>query len=64
MKLPRAMTYTYAHPPWAEYNAGLARLAHGGILKIATGCGHFVQKDDPAFVATELDGILDVLGQR
>jgi pimeloyl-ACP methyl ester carboxylesterase len=64
MKLPRSATYNYAHPHWVKYNEGLATLAEGGVLKIAPGCGHFVQKDNPAFVAAELDSILDVVSRR
>jgi pimeloyl-ACP methyl ester carboxylesterase len=64
MKQARAATIAYAQPPWAAYNAGLATLAEGGVLKIARGCGHFVQKDDPAFVAAEVDAMLDAVTGR
>jgi hypothetical protein len=59
------------NPGWAAYNAGLTKLtteADGsgtGVLKIAKNCGHFIQKDDPAFVAAELDSLLtEVISRR
>jgi len=32
-----------------------------GKVKIAKGCGHFIQKDDPEFVANEISAMLDDL---
>ena len=40
--------------PWTEYNEGLLKLTEperrSGVL-LAPGCGHFIQKDNPEFVA-------------
>lgn len=56
------MINTYLNPTWAVYNEGLTRLVPTETkVKIAKGCGHFIQKDDPAFVAAELSGILNNL---
>ncbi|KAH8888514.1 alpha/beta-hydrolase [Thozetella sp. PMI_491] len=64
MKVPKAITNTYINPKWGAYNAGLARLlgeGRPGDLKTAPGCGHFIQRDDPVFVANELNRIIDLL---
>jgi pimeloyl-ACP methyl ester carboxylesterase len=49
---------------WAEYNHGLTRLTdkNQDDVVIAKGCGHFIQTDDPAFVATEILRMLGNLG--
>lgn len=53
------------NPAWAAYNEGLTRLVEGQTeVKIAEGCGHFIQKDDPVFVAAEINGILNELQNR
>jgi pimeloyl-ACP methyl ester carboxylesterase len=50
------------NPAWGEYNKGLTRLVRAeSEVKIAKGCGHFIQKDDPAYVATEINSILNEL---
>ncbi|AEO57344.1 hypothetical protein MYCTH_2303376 [Thermothelomyces thermophilus ATCC 42464] len=62
LSVPRAVINTYLNPAWAVYNEGLTRLVPAETkVKIARGCGHFIQKDDPAFVAAELSGILNEL---
>jgi hypothetical protein len=46
---------------WQEYNEGLCRLTDTDRAKgplIAPGCGHFVQKDNPPFVAEQLGDII------
>jgi hypothetical protein len=59
LQVAKPVTDFYLNPLWASYNAGLAKLAEGGEAKIASGCGHFIQKDNPDFVATELGVLLD-----
>ncbi|CAD0084939.1 unnamed protein product, partial [Aureobasidium vineae] len=54
----------YINPVWHEYNKELATLTDSGKSKgpiIAKGCGHFIQRDDPAFVATEVCDLLQRL---
>ncbi|KAK0703858.1 Alpha/beta hydrolase fold-1 [Lasiosphaeria miniovina] len=68
MALPIPVVNAYVNPAWGEYNEGLTRLVQhesrpGGQLKIAKGCGHFIQKDDPQFVAIEIDGLLKELAR-
>lgn len=49
------------NPVWNEYNQGLALLTSREKSKgpiIAKGCGHFIQRDDPVFVATEICDML------
>jgi hypothetical protein len=58
----KAVINTYMNPAWGEYNKGLTRLVRAeSEVKIAKGCGHFIQKDDPAYVATEINSILNEL---
>lgn len=58
---PKLLTSTYTNPYWHRYNEGLVKITEversKGPLQ-ASGSGHFVQKDNPAFVAQELDEIL------
>ncbi|KAI1758649.1 alpha/beta-hydrolase [Hypoxylon sp. FL1150] len=54
LKVRKSLTNAFMNPAWTRYNEGLVRLtdedkARGPI--IARGCGHFIQRDDPAFVA-------------
>ncbi|KAK3334070.1 Alpha/Beta hydrolase protein [Cercophora scortea] len=64
LSVPKPVTNAYMNPAWAAYNDGLTRLVtpgdgdSGGEVKIAKGCGHFIQRDDPAFVAAEIDSLL------
>jgi hypothetical protein len=62
LSVPKAVINAYMNPKWALYNEGLSRLvvAKTGV-KIAKGCGHFIQKDDPGFVAAEINSILSEL---
>jgi hypothetical protein len=65
MSVPKAVTNAYLNPTWGAYNEGLTRLVPAkGEVKIAKGCGHFIQKDDPAFVATEIDALLSEMQSR
>ncbi len=65
LSVPKAVINRYMNPAWGFYNEGLTRLVktHRAV-KIAQGCGHFIQKDDPAFVATEINAILEELESR
>ncbi|KAH7369929.1 Alpha/Beta hydrolase protein [Rhexocercosporidium sp. MPI-PUGE-AT-0058] len=50
---------------WAEYNEGLTGITDEGKCKgvvIAKGCGHFIQKDSPEFVAQEISDMIKELG--
>ncbi|KAK3296345.1 Alpha/Beta hydrolase protein [Chaetomium fimeti] len=65
LAVPKAIINTYMNPAWGTYNEGLTRLVQvTSDVKIAKGCGHFIQKDDPAFVAGKIDGILNELRNR
>ncbi|KAF7876567.1 hypothetical protein EAF04_001656 [Stromatinia cepivora] len=64
MGTPRSMSMRFTNPYWAKYNAGLVSVTDEGRcegVKIASGCGHFIQMDDPGFVAGEIEIILDKL---
>lgn len=64
MSIDVAVTNAYLNPAWHEYNQGLTCLTPTGGHKepvIAEGCGHFIQKDDPEFVAREIGVLLDQL---
>jgi pimeloyl-ACP methyl ester carboxylesterase len=53
------------HRYWAEYNKGLTKLANDGKtagVLIAQGCGHFIQVDDPGFVAGEVVKMIERVG--
>ena len=55
---------TYVQPVWDEYNKHLALLTSTDKSKgpiIAEGCGHFVQRDNPQFVAKEICKMLQIL---
>lgn len=64
MGMPRAVTVHYTNPHWHKYNQGLAKLTDPerslGPLQ-APGTGHFIQVDNPAFVADELNKMLERL---
>lgn len=54
----------YINPTWREYNKELATLTSSDKSKgplVAEACGHFIQKDDPEFVATEVCDLLQRL---
>ncbi|KAK4212016.1 Alpha/Beta hydrolase protein [Rhypophila decipiens] len=71
LAVPKRITNAYVDPAWSEYNKGLTQLGEsqdrtspeGGNVKIAKGCGHFIQKDDPVFVAREISTLLDYLSR-
>ncbi|KUJ14717.1 uncharacterized protein LY89DRAFT_120136 [Mollisia scopiformis] len=49
---------------WAEYNQGLTKITDeklSGPVIIANGCGHFIQKDDPIFVADTIMNMIKAL---
>ncbi|KAK4187168.1 Alpha/beta hydrolase fold-1 [Podospora australis] len=60
MKVPEAVINAYMNPAWADYNRGLNRLVDNREreVKIAKGCGHFIQKDDPGYTAVEIRNLL------
>jgi pimeloyl-ACP methyl ester carboxylesterase len=61
MGRPRLLTETYVNPYWHAYNEGLARITAPERSKgplLAPRAGHFIQKDNPDFVAQELDELL------
>ncbi|KAJ5832232.1 hypothetical protein N7474_000543 [Penicillium riverlandense] len=58
---PKPVTMAYLNPFWHKYNEGLIKITEGARSKgplQAPGSGHFIQKDNPAFVAQELDELL------
>lgn len=72
--MPKRVINAYVNPAWSKYNKGLTKLGYhetgddegeGGNndVKIAKGCGHFIQRDDPRFVAKEICGLLDYLSR-
>jgi hypothetical protein len=50
---------------WAKYNESLTNITDevrcDGVT-IARDCGHFIQTDDPSFVAKQVRGMLEKLG--
>ncbi|ESZ90658.1 hypothetical protein SBOR_8958 [Sclerotinia borealis F-4128] len=61
MGTPRSMSMRFTNPYWAKYNAGLVSITDEERcegVKIAKGCGHFIQMDDPKFVVEEIKTIL------
>lgn len=51
------MNEEYLQPVWDEYNRGLLRLGEKGRTRgvvIATGAGHFIQRDNPQCVVDEI----------
>ena len=58
---PKLYTNTYANPSWHAYNQGLVKITEQERAKgplQAPQSGHFIQKDNPDFVAQELDELL------
>ena len=46
---------------WEKYNEGLCKLTDADRAKgplIAPNCGHFVQRDNPSFVAEQLEELI------
>lgn len=61
MGMPKPFTLNYMNPYWQRFNEGLAKITQSEKSKgpvQAPNAGHFIQKDNPAFVAQELDEIL------
>lgn len=61
MGMRRELTMAFTQPVWEGYNHGLARLTRRERSKgpiVARGCGHFVQRDGPAFVVQELEELV------
>ncbi|KAH8661428.1 Alpha/Beta hydrolase protein [Tricladium varicosporioides] len=57
MGTPISMSMKFTNPYWAKYNEGLLKITdeeRSGKVVIAKGCGHFIQNDDPQFVADEI----------
>jgi hypothetical protein len=71
LSVSKAVINAYLNPAWAKYNQGLTTLLTPAgsepdqkqKVKIAKGCGHFIQRDDPVFVAREINDLLDDLLQ-
>lgn len=62
--MAKAVTQAYVNPHWGSYNDGLTKIGESGKVRISKGCGHFIQRDDPSFVATELSSLLDEIVRR
>ncbi|KAI9045268.1 alpha/beta-hydrolase [Aspergillus affinis] len=65
MGIPEALTNLYVNPAWERYNQDLVGITEPGFARgpvRATGAGHFIQKDQPGFVAGEMEGVLGRLG--
>jgi pimeloyl-ACP methyl ester carboxylesterase len=59
--MPYSISIHYVNPYWRKYNQGLARLTEGERSKgplIASGADHFIQRDNPDFVAVEVSEVL------
>ncbi|KAI1879879.1 hypothetical protein JX265_001500 [Neoarthrinium moseri] len=66
LKTPKGLTNAYMNPAWHRYNEGLVRLtekerSEGPVT--AKGCGHFIQRDDPGFVANAIHRLVMKLKQ-
>ncbi|KAK3374810.1 Alpha/Beta hydrolase protein [Podospora didyma] len=72
MAVQKSVINAYLNPAWGAYNEGLTRLvqhpdnigSEEDQVKIAKGCGHFIQRDDPLFVATEINSFLNELAEQ
>ena len=63
--MPLLATTAYVQPAWEEYNQGLLKISDRHVnpsVKIAKGCGHFVQMENPTFVADEINSVLQQAG--
>lgn len=61
---PRGLTERYVQPAWERYNEGLLSIAGepaGRRVIVAPRCGHFIQKNNPRFVADEVIAMLKAL---
>lgn len=64
MGTPRSFTKRYAQTAWEKYNEGLLQIGDSSDfpeVMIAKGCGHFIQKNDPVFVAELVSRMVRVL---
>lgn len=67
LKIPVEVIDSYMNPYWHRYNEGLAKLtvqerARGPVQ--APKAGHFIQADNPSFVATRIEDMLvSILGR-
>ncbi|KAI0809413.1 Alpha/Beta hydrolase protein [Xylaria sp. FL0064] len=64
METPIPISMNYTNPIWHHYNEGLTKLtsperSSGPI--IAKNCGHFIQRDDPNFVAELACGMIRMI---
>jgi hypothetical protein len=61
MGIPKPVSMAYSNLYWHRYNQGLAKITESerskGPLQ-APAAGHFVQADNPGFVAGEVDEVL------
>lgn len=60
--MPRPATAHYVNPYWHKYNQGLAKLTEADRSKgplLAPGADHFLQRDNPGYVAAEVSELLD-----
>jgi pimeloyl-ACP methyl ester carboxylesterase len=59
---PKMLTMTYLNPTWRAYHESLMKITDSeraiGVIN-AVGCGHYIQRDGPEFVADELGSLLD-----
>ncbi|KAI0432826.1 Alpha/Beta hydrolase protein [Xylaria sp. FL1042] len=54
METPMSISMNYTNPIWHHYNEGLTKVTSPEMSSgpiIAKNCGHFIQRDDPTFVA-------------
>ncbi|KAF2456315.1 hypothetical protein BDY21DRAFT_346767 [Lineolata rhizophorae] len=61
MKTPRIFSVAYTNPCWAKYNEVLVQITGPSRRRgplIAPNAGHFIQKDNPNFIATEINHLL------
>ncbi|KAF7949956.1 hypothetical protein EAE96_007262 [Botrytis aclada] len=61
LKVPLGMAAMYTQPMWEKYNEGLCKLTDPDRAKgplIAPKCGHFVHRDNPPFVAEQLEDLI------
>ncbi|XXG94270.1 hypothetical protein Hte_000524 [Hypoxylon texense] len=64
MHVHKSLTNAFMNPAWAKYNEGLTSLTDKDRTRgpyIAKGCGHFIQRDDPALVAELTEQLLEML---
>jgi pimeloyl-ACP methyl ester carboxylesterase len=62
MGTPIGLSMKFSNPIWHKYNQGLAQITDKERSKgpiQAKGCGHFIQRDDPALVVSETLELVD-----